>query len=194
MGRTKRTLEQHLEHKHGEPGDWYCTNCGYLDGSRVTFSETCDDCHHPVEWHTSSEQTEIQSLRTQLANIRSAIPKREYPPFLKVETLAHEALYLVEQVETYRDECEAIRTKLAEAEKRAEVAEAREASLLEAVTASAETKRAYTSEFSIGFPEFDSENDEYMRKSIVPWITIKEIMRVIKDRAIAARQGEGGEG
>jgi len=136
----------------------------------------------------------VKDLRTQLANIRSAIPKREYPPFLKVETLAHEALYLVEQVETYRDECEAIRTKLAEAEKRAEVAEAREASLLEAVTASAETKRAYTSEFSIGFPEFDSENDEYMRKSIVPWITIKEIMRVIKDRAIAARQGEGGEG
>lgn len=133
-----------------------------------------------------------KSLRDQLANIRSAIPKREYPPFLKVETLAHEALYLVEQVETYRDECEAIRTKLAEAEKRAEVAEAREASLLEAVTASAETKRAYTSEFSIGFPEFDSENDEYMRKSIVPWITIKEIMRVIKDRAIAARQDEGG--
>ena len=72
----------------------------------------------------------VKDLRTQLANIRSAIPKREYPPFLKVETLAHEALYLVEQVETYRDECEAIRTKLAEAEKRAEVAEAEAAGVV----------------------------------------------------------------
>ena len=134
----------------------------------------------------------VKDLRTQLANTRSAIPKREYPPFLKVETLAHEALYLVEQVETYRDECEAIRTKLAAEEKRAEEAEAREASLLEALAPSIASKQAYMCQFSFGFPELDSENNKYMRRVNVPWETIMEIMGVIKARAIAARQGEGG--
>lgn len=33
------------------PGDWYCKQCGYLSGSRVTNAETCDTCHQPVVWH-----------------------------------------------------------------------------------------------------------------------------------------------
>lgn len=40
------------EAKHTpEPGDWYCKNCGYLSGTRVTNVETCDTCHEPVVWH-----------------------------------------------------------------------------------------------------------------------------------------------
>lgn len=48
-------------------GDWYCRQCGYLPGSRVTYSETCDTCHTPVEFHTVAEMSEIESLRQQLA-------------------------------------------------------------------------------------------------------------------------------
>lgn len=40
-------------------GDWYCRNCGYVCGSRVTFSETCDTCHQPVDWHDAKNMSDI---------------------------------------------------------------------------------------------------------------------------------------
>lgn len=49
-------------------GDWYCRNCGYLSSSRVTFSETCDTCHTPVEWY---EVNQISTLDTALEQIES---------------------------------------------------------------------------------------------------------------------------
>jgi len=40
-----------------ENGDWYCPQCDtYLDGSRVTFEETCDTCGTDVEWRTEEER------------------------------------------------------------------------------------------------------------------------------------------
>jgi len=53
-----------------QDGNWYCPNCGYLSPSRVTFSQTCDTCHQPVEWHTVSDQTRIQELEAELAKYK----------------------------------------------------------------------------------------------------------------------------
>ena len=39
-----------------QAGDWYCKNCGYLSAERVTYHETCDQCHIPVEWHEASDK------------------------------------------------------------------------------------------------------------------------------------------
>lgn len=33
-----------------QTGDWHCPNCGYIADQRVTFEETCDTCHEPVDW------------------------------------------------------------------------------------------------------------------------------------------------
>jgi len=64
MSETKRKLEAHLEQESQLPdeGDWYCKNCGYLSSSRVTYHETCDTCHTPVEFHTVDQQTEIERV------------------------------------------------------------------------------------------------------------------------------------
>ncbi len=43
-------------------GEWYCRNCGYLSASRVTFHETCDECHIPVEWHDLDKMTQFERL------------------------------------------------------------------------------------------------------------------------------------
>lgn len=43
-----------------QSGDWYCPNCGYLSASRVTYHETCDECHVPVSWHTVDEMSAIE--------------------------------------------------------------------------------------------------------------------------------------
>ena len=61
-----------------ETGDWYCKNCGYLDGSRVTYSETCDSCHTPVEWHSVSDQTLIEKLQSELTACKEALAEREW--------------------------------------------------------------------------------------------------------------------
>jgi len=52
-----------MNEKLASQGDWYCRNCGYIDCSRVTFSETCDKCHQPVEWHTNEQQAKIDTIR-----------------------------------------------------------------------------------------------------------------------------------
>jgi hypothetical protein len=53
----------------------------------------------------------------------------------------------------------------------------------EALTPSCETKAAYMSEFSIGFPMFDEHGEEFTQQINVPWTTIKEIMATISKRA-----------
>lgn len=50
-----------------QTGDWYCKNCGYISDSRVTNSETCDECHIPVVFHTVDEMSEIERLHADLA-------------------------------------------------------------------------------------------------------------------------------
>lgn len=47
-------------------GDWYCQNCGYLSATRVTYFETCDECHIPVEWHEADTRTEVERLTLKL--------------------------------------------------------------------------------------------------------------------------------
>ena len=54
---------------------------------------------------------------------------------------------------------------------------------LEALTASAETKAAYSGEFSFTREILDEEGNPETEKLDVPWSTIKEIMAAIRDRA-----------
>ena len=55
--------------------------------------------------------------------------------------------------------------------------------LEEALTPSAETKAAYMGEFSMEIVEFDENGDGFPRNVHVPWVTIKDIMKVIRNRA-----------
>lgn len=56
--------------------------------------------------------------------------------------------------------------------------------LREALTPSADTKAAYMGEFSFREEMFDAETEAYLDvRRVVPWITIKEIMKAIADRA-----------
>ena len=50
-------LQKHFGQDQEKGGKWYCRNCGYLSGSRVTYYETCDTCHIPVEWHDLDKMT-----------------------------------------------------------------------------------------------------------------------------------------
>lgn len=72
--------------------------------------------------------------------------------------------------------------------RRAERAEAQVAALREALTPSGDTKAEYSGEFKISFPEtqYDEEEGIYVdvhREIMVPWPTIKEIMKSISARA-----------
>ena len=61
---------------------------------------------------------------------------------------------------------------------------AENARLREALTPSLETKRAYIGEFYFWADTgVDEHGDETQMRVMVPWITIKEIMKAILDRA-----------
>lgn len=53
----------------------------------------------------------------------------------------------------------------------------------EALTPSGATKGAYHGEFSFETIYLDAEGDELIENIFVPWTTIKEIMKAIRDRA-----------
>jgi len=55
--------------------------------------------------------------------------------------------------------------------------------LKEAVTPSADTKRAYIGEFTMRILEFDENGDEVFYTVDIPWITVKDIMKAIRKRA-----------
>ena len=55
--------------------DAYCKNCGYIVDERVTNSETCDECHTPVEYHTADDQDTITQLRTELAEAQAVVDR-----------------------------------------------------------------------------------------------------------------------
>ncbi len=61
--------------------------------------------------------------------------------------------------------------------------------LLEALTPSADTKAEYMGEFSFTVGHYDEEGDEVFAKTYVPWTTIKEIMKAIRNRAYLTRKG-----
>jgi hypothetical protein len=61
---------------------------------------------------------------------------------------------------------------------------ARVEALTAALTPNAETKASYMGEFSFKFPEFDEDGGEHMRSINVPWTTIKEIMKAIREEAL----------
>lgn len=58
--------------------------------------------------------------------------------------------------------------------------------LREALTPSAETKVAYSGEFSIYLEEIDEHGDSQTREVPVPWTTIKAIMATICARALVS--------
>ena len=53
--------------------DWYCRNCGYIANERVTFSETCDTCHQPVEAHEAPERTVIEALQDESSKLQKQV-------------------------------------------------------------------------------------------------------------------------
>ena len=55
--------------------------------------------------------------------------------------------------------------------------------VVNALTPTGQTKAAYSGEFSFSITEFDEGGDEVSRDVMVPWVTIKEIMAAISDRA-----------
>lgn len=60
---------------------------------------------------------------------------------------------------------------------------ARCSALEEALTPSAGTKYAYSSEFFVTHIEYDGDDNEHHIRIDVPWTVIKQIMRAILDRA-----------
>lgn len=64
--------------------------------------------------------------------------------------------------------------------------------LVEALTPSAETKAAYIGEFTFTSEIADSDGEPLDVKHYVPWTTIKEIMKAIRERAALA-EAQGGE-
>lgn len=68
-------------------GDWYCPTCGYLDGSRVTFHETCDECHSPVTWISVDRMDAVKVLEARIAELQ-AIADRVKPEALEAEIQA----------------------------------------------------------------------------------------------------------
>lgn len=84
--------EEHEAHRNkveteAGAGDWYCPNCGYLSGSRVTFHETCDECHIPVTWITVDRMDVVKVLEVQIAELQ-AVVKRFNPEALEAEIQA----------------------------------------------------------------------------------------------------------
>ena len=64
------------------------------------------------------------------------------------------------------------------------------ARLVEALTASGDTKAAYMGEFHFPLTTTDEDGEEVTSRTYVPWTTVKEIMAAILDRAaIAAAKG-----
>ena len=57
------------------------------------------------------------------------------------------------------------------------------AAIKEALTPSGATKCSYHGEFSFESIYFDEEGNELIENIFVPWTTIKEIMKAIRDRA-----------
>lgn len=74
-------------------GDWYCRNCGYLSSSRVTFSETCDTCHHPVEFHTVQTIDALTHANTEMEKMRVKVQQYEAAFHLA----AHDAIFISEE-------------------------------------------------------------------------------------------------
>lgn len=55
--------------------------------------------------------------------------------------------------------------------------------LLEALEPSADTKQAYMGEFEIRYTQVDEDSNEHSAKMHVPWTSIKDIMKAIRERA-----------
>lgn len=62
--------------------------------------------------------------------------------------------------------------------------------LQEALTPSADTKAAYSGEFSFEQTTYGDQGQEYTDDIMVPWSTIKEIIVAIRKRAAEAAGGE----
>ena len=58
-------------------GDWYCQNCGYLSWNRVTFEETCDKCHTPVNGVEIDDIPLVDKLTTEVAILKARIAELE---------------------------------------------------------------------------------------------------------------------
>ena len=79
-------------------GDWYCRNCGYLSAGRVTYAETCDECHVPVEWHDAEQATALEEAQNQIASLQSDKERLR----LRVDELQEECLNYEGELQRYR--------------------------------------------------------------------------------------------
>jgi DNA-binding XRE family transcriptional regulator len=57
-----------MEHETYEA---YCRNCGYLSAINVTYAETCDKCHKPVEWHSMNDKSLIEQLKKENEELKA---------------------------------------------------------------------------------------------------------------------------
>ena len=91
---------------------------------------------------------------------------------------------LEDEVERLTRQCAGLRENLSDAEEEVDELRLRLNSLMEALTPSAATKAAYIGEFSFATHEFYDENGDMVVQGVtVPWATIKDIMKVIVNRA-----------
>lgn len=63
---------------------------------------------------------------------------------------------------------------------------------LEALTPSSETKAAYMGEFMFPMEGRDEDGEEHTIQVYVPWTTIKDIMKAIRERACATVEQKTG--
>lgn len=83
---------------------------------------------------------------------------------------------------------EHMRYELRELRGKLEASEQRVKALEEALSPSAETKGAFMGEFSFPVEYTDRDGDEISYEEMVPWTTIKKIMKAISHRAEATCQ------
>ena len=78
-------------------------------------------------------------------------------------------------------------------QRRAEKAEKEVKRLRQALTPSADTKRAYSGEFSLSHEALDEDEFQYTETHDVPWTVIKGIMFAIRKQAETERLIKGSE-
>lgn len=104
------------------------------------------------------------------------------------------ALYLLRnERDNARDGAHEAETRARALEVRLATAERERDALIEALTASGDTKAAYIGEFKFDVAIWDHEagedgdGAEIMQRTFVPWTTVKEIMAAIRARALITK-------
>lgn len=143
-----------------------------------------------ADWHSQQRilgSRIFEEAADEITRLREEAERltRERDEWRSRQSETQEALQAIgEDFGAHGGECRtsAMRRLLVEATARAEAAEARAERLEKALEPNEDTKAAYMGEFSFQIIRYDGEND-VAETVIVPWTTIKEIMKAIRARA-----------